>query len=102
MGFFKKLSGLFAAPPSNEQNAYHVTVKCNRCGEVIKARVNLFNDLSLEYDSNGNLSSYICHKVIVGDQRCYQPSAIILTCDSNRRLQEKEITGGQFVEGPVS
>jgi hypothetical protein len=101
MGLFKKLGGFFSSPPSNEEISYYITVKCSRCGEVIRARVNLFNDLSLEYDPNGNISGYICHKVIVGDQRCYQPIDISLTFDSKRRLQEQEITGGQFVEEPA-
>ena len=102
MGFFKKLSSYFSAHPSNEEVSYYITVKCDRCGEVIRARVNLYNDLSLEYDSSGNVSRYVCHKVIVGNQRCYQPIDISLTFDSKRRLQEKEITGGKFVEEPTS
>jgi hypothetical protein len=102
MGFFKKLGHFFSSQPSNEEVSYYITVKCSRCGEVIRARVNRYNDLSLKYDSNGNISGYICHKVIVGNQRCYQPIDISLTFDSKRRLQEKEIAGGQFVEEAAS
>lgn len=98
MSFFKRLSSLFSSRPSDDEISYYVFVKCNRCGEVIKARVNLYNDLSIEYDGSGNISGYICHKVIVGDQRCYQPMDISLTFNSKRRVVDKQITGGQFVE----
>jgi len=98
MGFFKKLGSFFSAGPSADQVSYYLQVKCNRCGEEIQARVNLYNDLSIEYDGSGNTSGYVCRKVVVGDKRCYQPVDIFLRFDPKRRLQEKEITGGTFVE----
>lgn len=98
MGFFKKLGGFFSAKPAEDQVSYYIKVRCNRCGEEIQARINLYNDLSIEYDDSGNTSGYICRKVIVGGQRCYQPIDISLTFDSKRKLVDKQITGGQFVE----
>jgi hypothetical protein len=101
MDLFKKMSGFFSARPSEDQSSYYVKVKCNRCGEEIPARINLYNDLSIEYDDSGNISGYICHKIIVGDQHCYQPIDVHLRFDPKRRLQEKEIIGGKFVENSV-
>jgi hypothetical protein len=98
MGFFKKLGGFFSPRASVDAASFHIKVKCNRCGEEIPARINLYNDLSVEYDDSGNINTYICHKVIVGGQRCYQPIDIVLKFDSKRRLMDKEITGGKFVE----
>ena len=98
MGFFKKLGGFFSSQPSNEEVSYFIRVKCSRCGEVINARINLYNDLSLEYDGAGNISGYICHKGIVGDGHCYQTIDIRLTFDPKRKLVDKQISGGQFVE----
>ena len=98
MGFFKKLGGFFSAKPSEDQVSYSIKVKCNRCGEVIEARINLFNDLSIEYDDSGNTSGYVCRKVIIGNQRCYQPIDVSLTFDPKRRLVGKQISGGQFME----
>jgi hypothetical protein len=98
MGFFKKLGGFFSAKPVEDQVSYYIKVKCNRCGEEIQARINLFNDLSIEYDDSGSTSGYVCRKVVVGDRRCYQPIDIFLRFNPRRRLQEKEITGGTFVE----
>lgn len=102
MGFIKKLGSLFSAGPSADQVSYYIKVKCNRCGEQIQTRVNLYNDLSIEYDDSGNINGYVCHKVVVGDQRCYQPVDIVLKFDPKHRLQEKEITGGKFVEEPTA
>ena len=98
MGFFKKFGSFFSAKPAEDQISYYIKVKCNRCGEEIQARINLYNDLSIEYDDSGNTSGYICRKVIVGSQRCYQPIDVSLKFDPKRRLQEKEITGGHFVD----
>ena len=98
MGFFKKLGGFFSTKPPDSQIFYNLTVKCNRCGEEIQTRINLFNDLSIEYDGAGEISGYVCHKVVVGAQRCYQPIDINLKFDSKRKLLEKEIGGGKFVE----
>jgi hypothetical protein len=98
MGFLQKLGGFFSAKPAEDQVSYYLKVKCNRCGEEIQVRINLYNDLSIEYDESGNTSGYICRKVIVGSQRCYQPIDISLTFDSKRKLVDKQITGGLFVE----
>lgn len=97
MGILKRLGAFFSAKPAEDQVSYYLNVKCDRCGEEIQARVNLYNDLSIEYDDSGNMSGYICRKVIVGSQRCYQPIDVSLTFDSRRRLVDKQITGGQFI-----
>lgn len=89
--FFQRL---FPQPVSP---AYWVTVKCNRCGEVIRARVNLYNDLSLDFNEKGE-AIYFCRKTLMGEQRCFQRVEVTLTFDAKRNLIKKEVTGGQFVE----
>jgi hypothetical protein len=95
MSFFKKLSGFFAS--KSGAPAGWVTVKCNRCGEVIRSRVNLYNDLSLEYDESGK-AIYFCRKVLIGEGHCFQRIEVELTYDANRKLINREISGGQFLE----
>lgn len=95
MSFLKKLTSFFAS--KSGAPVEQVTVKCNRCGEVIRARVNLFNDLSLEYDEAGK-ATYFCRKVLIGEKHCFQRIEVELIYDANRRLIGREITGGQFVE----
>lgn len=96
MGFFQKLFKAFS--PAHEKRYYTFQVKCKRCGEVIEGRVDLDNDLSIEYEQGGD--RYYCRKVLMGDGRCYQKIEIGLQFDKNRALIERRIeSGGDFVTG---
>ena len=95
MGIFKKLSGLFA--PQEDKEAYWIEARCRRCGEVVRSRVNLYNDLSVEYTDRG--TEYLCHKTLMGEGRCFQRLDVDLVFDDKRRLIERRITGGEFVDG---
>jgi hypothetical protein len=96
MGFLQNiLKSLTGGGPAG---AYPLTVKCGRCGEILTARVNLANDLSVEYGPSGNPQSYSCRKVLQGGGRCFQQVEVVLTFDSQRGLREREIHGGVFVE----
>lgn len=95
MSFFKKLSNIFSS--STNANAYWLAVQCKRCGEVIRARINLNNDLSLDYDQDDR-ATYFCRKMLIGEGRCFQRIEVELTFDENRRLIDRQITGGKFVD----
>ena len=97
MGFFKKLFSGFTSRP--EKRYYIFQVKCKRCGEIIEGRVDVDNDLSVEYESGGD--TYGCRKVLMGDGKnlCYQQIEVGLKFNSNRKLLERRIeSGGDFVE----
>jgi hypothetical protein len=96
MGFLQNLLKSFSG--GGTASAYPLKVKCNRCGEILTARVNMANDLSVEYSPAGTPQSYSCRKVLQGGGRCFQQVEVILKFDSRRSLQEKEIHGGTFVE----
>lgn len=94
MGFFKKL---FSGTPSKPEKRYYVfQVKCKRCGEIIEGRVDLDNDLSLEYEGGGNV--YFGRKVLMGSSLCFQQIEVEMKFTSDRTLVEKEVKGGTFVE----
>jgi hypothetical protein len=96
MGFFKKLFGGFSTKP---QKTYYVfQVKCKRCGEIVEGRVDVNNDLSVEYESGGDV--FYVRKVLMGDgsNYCYQQMEVGLKFDSARKLLEKRVEGGDFVE----
>jgi hypothetical protein len=97
MGIFKKMGDLFKSSGRVERNELWVTVKCRRCGEVIRGRIDMRNELSLDYDEDGKMR-YVCRKVLIGDQRCFQPVEVVLTFDADRRLVDRQITGGEFVD----
>jgi hypothetical protein len=100
MSFLKRILKAFSGGGGMEGSMhYPVKVKCDRCGEILTANVNLANDLSVEYGSSGAPQSYACRKFVQGSGRCFQTIEVVLRFDSHRSLKEKEIHGGTFVEG---
>jgi len=96
MSFLKKLGSLFSSPSSNKR-ILSLYVKCDKCGEILKGRVDLYNDLSIDYGENGGEITYFCRKVFVGSNRCYRPIEVEITFDKNRHLVNEEIAGGTLV-----
>lgn len=97
MGFLKKLFSGFSAKP--EKRYYVFQVKCKRCGEIIEGRVDVDNDLSVEYEDGGDV--YYARKVLIGDggSHCYQQVEVGLKFDKSRKLIERRVeSGGEFVE----
>jgi hypothetical protein len=89
------LQKLFGGSPSSPQRRYYTfSVKCLRCGEIIEGRVDLNNDLSVEYEEGGDI--YYARKTLMGENRCFQRIEVELKFTSSRELLEKHITGGEF------
>lgn len=95
MGFFNKLSKLFSSPGGDDTRAYWIYARCKRCGEKIRTRVDLSNDLSLDY--GGDQTTYFTRKVLIGEGRCFERIEVRLTFDKDRRLINREISGGEFI-----
>lgn len=94
MGFLDSLKSVFAGGQTQD-NAYWVYVRCRRCGEVIKTRIDLSNDLSLN-DAGG----FVVNKTLIGgSQLCFERIEVSLTFDSNRQLVDREISRGDFITG---
>jgi hypothetical protein len=99
VSIFKKMSEAFSAPASKKERALYLYVQCDKCGEKLRARVDLWNELSPEFDGKSEKAiSYHCRKVLVGEKRCYQSIELILEFDKNHRLVEKQIHGGKYIE----
>ena len=94
MGFLKRLLGGGTTRP--EKRFYVFDVKCNRCGEIIEGRVDLDNDLSLDYE--GDSTVYFVRKGLVGENRCFQQIEVEMKFTPNRTLIEQKAQGGQFVD----
>lgn len=95
MSIFKRISDLFSPTSGIDKNAYWETVRCKRCGETIRARINLANDLSAEYD--GGTTTYVVRKILMGEGRCFQQVEVILKFDEKRHLIDRAISGGEFL-----
>src|SRR5512139_463151 len=99
MNLFKKLGKMLASPPSKTDRSYYFYVQCNRCGEKLRARVDIWNELSPEYEGNSDSPiSYHCRKVLIGENKCYQPIELRLKFDKNHKLAEREISGGYYID----
>ena len=98
MGFFNKLSKIFSPSSKGDEGAYWVYVKCNRCGEQLSSRIDLYNDLSVEYEGERDLT-FLCRKTLVGGTGCFQRIEVQLKFNKNRKMVDRQISGGEYVEG---
>ena len=94
MGFLKKFFGSLSAKPEKRFYVFHVT--CNRCGEIIEGRIDLDNDLSLDYE--GDKNNYFVRKGLMGNNRCFQQIEVEMSFTPSRELIEQQATGGQFTD----
>jgi hypothetical protein len=95
MNFLKQIANFLTARPmpmGSDVGLYYY-VKCNRCGEIIKVRINPMNDLSRSDDD----STLFVRKVIVG-RKCYNRIDAEFTYNSARKLMNTEISGGDLVD----
>ena len=95
MTFFQKLANLFNAGGSAPRPSRTVSARCNRCGEILTARIDLGNDLS-RADGGG----FIVRKTLMGngENRCFQRVEITLRFDEKHNVTDREISGGTFVD----
>ena len=93
MNFIKKL---FTPREPYKKDYYAFNVKCKRCGETISGRIDLDNDLSVEYEDSGDV--FYARKVLMGDNKCFQRMEASFKFNSERQLIEKDIIGGDFIE----
>jgi hypothetical protein len=99
MSILSKFIALFTGSGKADSDALWIAVKCKRCGELTRARIDLRNDLSIEYAEAGSLPTYFCRKVLIGEGgHCFQRMEVELTFDANRKLVSRQVSGGQFVE----
>ena len=95
MGILKNLFSGAAAQP--QRRYYTFQVKCNRCGEIIEGRVDLDNELSIEYEDDRQI--YISRKGLIGsgENHCFQQIEVTLKFSSTKAAIDEQIQGGTFV-----
>ncbi len=99
MGFLKNFISVFGSVGKGTNFWFYV--KCDTCKEVLKGRLDMVNDLSLVYSEDNKESTYYCRKVLVGSHRCYRPIEVEFRFDSNRKLIDRNVQGGEFVSEEV-
>ena len=97
MSFLKKIASALSPKGAEQGEVLWVYVRCHKCGEMIKTRIDLRHDLTPNYSAEGRVTDYVLRKVLIGSQRCFEPVEVKLTFDPQRRLTSREIAGGQFI-----
>ena len=99
MNILKKLSKMLASPPPKTERSFYLYVQCSKCGEKMRARVDMWNEVSPDYDGNSDDPvTFHCRKVLVGENRCYQPIELQLRFDKKHKLMEQKIIGGKYID----
>jgi len=79
-----------------ESDVYWVYAQCKRCGEPLRARIDLRNEPSQADDGE----TWIVRKGLIGDgeRRCYQVVEVTLQFDSSKQqVLESETAGGKLI-----
>ena len=92
MGFLDTVKSLMSGGGQGRQTEHWVYVRCRRCGEVIKTRIDLQSGLSRR-DEGG----YLTRKTLVGNQLCFERIEVTLLFDENYQLVDQEINRGHFI-----
>jgi hypothetical protein len=82
-------------------------VRCNRCKDVVRVRVNMANEVSEisdEPDEDGTVrrpdnpaARYSVAKGVV-DTKCFRPMRLTILFDGRRRELESSVEGGEVVD----
>jgi hypothetical protein len=90
MGFLDSVKSMFSG--GEKDTGYWIYVRCNRCGEALRTRIDLQNSLS-QADEGG----YVIHKTLVGSRLCFERIEVTLTFDEGRRLLDRDVAHGEFI-----
>ncbi len=96
MKIFKTISNLFKN--SCDSGTLSYDIKCAKCGEKIKVRINPKTDLSHVFEESAPESaSYVLKKEALGNN-CQNIMNIICYYDSSYVEISREISSGKFVD----
>ncbi len=90
------LGGGSGGGADGDRNALYLYVRCGRCGDVVRVRVNTANELQQDFSESDGVAGYSLRKVVV-DAKCFRPIEVTIAFDGRRRERSREIEGGQFV-----
>ncbi len=90
MNFLKNLFG--GGPKSPSDRGIYFYVKPKRCEEIVRIRIDTYNDLSISDDGG-----YWVRKV-ASAIRCPFQAEVTLYFDKGRRLTESQVENGELVD----
>ncbi|MCG3140464.1 MAG: hypothetical protein HDKAJFGB_01530 [Anaerolineae bacterium] len=98
MSFFAKLfSGGKASLPQasnpSDPHAWYLYVQCGKCGAPVAIRIDLRNDLSVDYETNGR---YLRKEIM--DSVCFQLMYAQVHFDSGGQVTSQTIERGKILD----
>lgn len=108
MGFLDSMKSLLRGKPAtqgsgggrssfgDDASSYWIYVRCRRCGEPLRSRVNLMNDPSLADDGE----TWIVRKGVIGSGKnlCFQTVEVTLRFDAKKqKVIESEVVSGELL-----
>ena len=94
------LRRLLGGRNSADNRILHLYVECNHCHTPVHVRVDVYNDLTLEYDDREQAVGYVLRKEIM-DARCFRLMHAEILFDTGRRETRRTVEGGVFVDESV-
>lgn len=88
MGFLSRLFGRGSAPVAGG-SIFWLYVRCERCGEKIRVRINRSTDAQQEFDESGRPTHYLLRKEILGN-RCPNLMSVESKLDNAGRVVEQQ------------
>jgi hypothetical protein len=107
MDALKSMLGLGGGVGSGPDRGAYWYVRCNRCQDVVRVRVNMANEVSELSDepdedagevapSNPN-ARYAINKGVV-DSKCFRPMRLTILFDARKHEIESSVQGGEVVD----
>ena len=95
---FRALQNLFkSGPRESSDGGIYYYVRCGKCGEAIRVRIDRNNDLAQEFEGSGDHpSGYSATKGVVG-KKCFRQMSVTINFDGARREVSRSIDGGDFI-----
>ncbi|HEX2987160.1 MAG TPA: hypothetical protein VHS06_03210 [Chloroflexota bacterium] len=95
MGLLDRVRSFFSDVSSGEVYVMYIYIRCKRCGEPIRLRMDRRFDLELEFGET-LVSGFVANKDILG-RKCSNLIRVHVEYDSSHRQKNRDIEGGQFI-----
>ncbi len=102
MSFLGRLFGRSSGrgdSPSGDEHALYYYLRCNKCGEVIRVRIDRRWDLEQEFDEGGGdaATGYVARKEVMGT-KCFQMLRLTIAFNRGYHETDRQLSGGTFIE----
>ncbi|MBM4412116.1 MAG: hypothetical protein FJ040_01520 [Chloroflexi bacterium] len=88
---------LFGLQKTNNARIIHMYARCHRCQSPVQVRLDVHNDLAIEYNERGDILGYVVRKELM-DAKCFRLMRAELWFDAQRNETQRTLEGGDFID----